>query len=501
MQRYLRPDNATVAAILPKRRATAKRAAVFAREAEKRVRRALATPTPSGAPAERRVVLANGAVLLVRRDPSVPVVAMRAVWQGGQRIEDAAHAGASTLVARMITRGCGKLGAGEVADRIDRLGGSLGGVSGRNSFGVAAEWLARSWKPGLDLLADCVIDPQLSAGELAREKRLLLDDQAAQVDSPSQAVFRLFSEALYGAHPYSRDVLGTPASIAALGRADLAAFYRAYYPVSGMTLAIVGDVEVDEVIAQVTARFAKLPRASAPAVAIPSPKFDGRSDEDREVYRFVDRAQAHLVIGFPGAMVNAPDRFALEVLVAVLGGQGGRLFAELRDKRALVYRVSAHSIEGVDPGFAAIYLSCAPDKLDAAVAAINDELDDIRKDGITDAELARAQAYLTGSHHVAMQRRAAVANAMAYHEAYGLGWQSWNRYDDAIHAVTRADVAAAAVAYLRPDRAITATVRPRAASPAATKRSRLPVPARPARPNSQRPTKPLSGSPKRDPVG
>jgi len=163
--------------------------------------------------------------------------------------------------------------------------------------------------------------------------------------------------------------------------------------------------------------------------------------------------------------------------------------------------VSAHSIEGVDAGFAAIYLSCAPDKLGAAVAAITDELDKIRKDGITDDELARAQAYLTGSHHVAMQRRAAVANAMAYHEAYGLGWQSWNRYDDAIHAVTRADVAAAALAYLRSDRAITATVRPRAASPGADKRSRLPLPARPARPGSQRPAKPLSGTPKRDPVG
>src|SRR5205823_4879515 len=106
------------------------------------------------APVERRVVLASGLTLLVRRDPSVAVVAMRAVWRGGQRVEDPAHAGATTLLARMITRGCGTRDAAAVASEVDRLGGSLAGIAGRNSFGVAAEWLARAWKPGLDLLAD-----------------------------------------------------------------------------------------------------------------------------------------------------------------------------------------------------------------------------------------------------------------------------------------------------------------------------------------------------------
>src|SRR5690606_27924578 len=151
----------------------------------------------------------------------------------------------------------------------------------------------------------------------------------------------------------------------------------------------------------------------------------GRSAHEREVYRYLDRAQAHLVIGYPGATVAAADRFALEVLVAVLGGQSGRLFGELRDKQGLVYRVSAHSIEGVDPGFVAVYLSCAPDKLDAAVAAVRRELARVREHGVTADELERAKSYLVGSHQIAMQRRAAVANAIAYHEAYGLGWRSW----------------------------------------------------------------------------
>ena len=470
VRRYLRPDNATVAAILPRPARGTRRS--FAREAESRVRRALAAPAPAAAVVEKRIALPSGMVLLVRRDPAVPIVAMRAVWRGGLRVEDADHAGASTLLARLITRGCGARDAAAVADRSDRLGGSLGGVAGRNSFGVAAEWLARSWQPGLDLLADCILDPALPDAELAQARRQLRDDQTAQRDNPTQVAFQLFSAALYGDHPYSRDVLGTPRAIDGLSRDELAAFYRQRYPISALTLAVVGDVDVDEVIAQVTARFGKAARTRPVTRAVAAPAFDARSPAEREVYRYLERAQAHLVVGFPGATVDAPDRFALEVLVAVLGGQGGRLFAELRDRQGLVYRVSAHSIEGVDPGFVAIYLACAPDKLEAALAAVHGELARVRDDAITPDELARAQRYLIGSHHIAMQRRSAVANAMAYHEAYGLGWQSWARYDDAIAAVTIDDVRAAARAYLRVDRETTATVRPPAVTPGVRKRLR-----------------------------
>jgi zinc protease len=484
MHRYLRPENATVAAILPlpRSRARTRRATAFARDAEQRVRRRLAAATKAApaAPAERRVTLPSGMVLLVRRDPSVPVVAMRAVWRGGMRVEDDAHAGASELLARVITRGCGTLDAAALADRIDRLGGSLGGVAGRNSFGLASEWLARSWQDGLDVMSDCILAPALAPDEVARAQRQLIADQVAQGDSPTVVAFRLFAEALYGPHPYHRDVLGTAASITALAPDELARFYRARYPVSGLTLAIVGDVDIDDVVARVTARFSRAPRARARPPAVAPPTFDGRSADAREVYRFLDRAQAHVVIGFPGATIDAPDRFALEVLVAVLGGQSGRLFAELRDAQALVYRVSAHSVEGVDPGFVAIYLSCAPDKVDAAVAAVHDVLERVRTQPITADELQRAQNYLVGSHQIAMQRRAAIANAMAYHEAYGLGWQSWAHYDDAIRAVTTADVAAAAQRYLVPDRQITATVRPPSRTPGAAKRSRLPAAAAPS---------------------
>ncbi|MGE0549780.1 MAG: M16 family metallopeptidase [Kofleriaceae bacterium] len=458
--RYLRPETTSVAAITPiagTRRSHAK----LPSSAERVLRTTLASSPQRASVVDHRVVLPNGMVVIVRRDPSVPVVAMRAVWKGGQRTEHAKHAGASTLLARMITRGCGDRNARAITDLVDRLGGALGGVAGRNSFGIASEWSSRTWRPGLELLADCIMAPTLPVGELARERRLLLDDQRAVSDSPTQIAFRAFSETLYGDHPYARDALGTSDSVGDLSRPKLLARYRACYPVSALTLAVVGDVEIDEVVAAVRARFGKAPRKAAARTTMPRSMlaFDGRSATDREVHRYLDRAQAQLVIGFPGATVDAPDRFALEVLIQILGGQSGRLFAELRERQALVYRVSAHSVEGIDPGFVAIYLSCAPEKLGAAIAAVHGELASVRAT-VSDDEVVRAQSYLIGSHHIAMQRRSAIANAIAYHEAYGLGWQTWAGYGDAIRAVSADAVVAAAASYLRPERAITAMVQP-----------------------------------------
>lgn len=471
IRRYVRSDNATIAALLPAS-SRAPRAELFARRTEKTVRNSLARAATAPAVADKRVVLANGMVVVARRDPSVPIIAMRAVWRGGQRIESEREAGISTLLSRVITRGCGKLGAGALVDSVDRLGGSLAGSSGRNSFAIAGEWLAKSWTTGFDLLADCVLLPAFDPEEIEREKRLLLDEQVVQADNPTQVAFRLFCETLYKTHPYHRDGLGASRVIEPLGRAHLAAFYRSRYPVAALTLSIVGDIDVDEAIARSASQFGAVPRRVARELAIPTPEFDRRPASEREVCRYLDRAQAHLVIGYPGATISAPDRFALEVLVAILGGHTGRLFIELRDKRGLAYRVSAHSVEGIDPGFVAIYVSCAPEKLEAATAHVRHELEQVRSIGISLEELERAQQYLVGTHHIAMQRRSAVANAIAYHEAYGLGWQTWSNYEAQIRAVTLADVARAAANYLAPDRAITAIVRPAPSKPIAKKSRR-----------------------------
>jgi zinc protease len=490
---HLRADAATFSLLL-----AGKSGAHLTVQVAKKVRGAMASAAaaPAPAPAVVRRVLPSGVVVLVKPDPSVDMVSMRALWRGGSRLEHEGNAGATTLLARLITQGCGELDAATTARAVDDLGGVLEGTGGRNSFGLRAEWLGRNWKDGFSLLADCVTRPRFDGLEVSRQIRRQMEDLSAAAVSPTQVAFRLFSEALYQRHPYRLDPLGSSSSLAAMSREQLRSYYDASYPASGMTLAIVGNVDPEDAIALVAARFGQVRRAVPATPSIPVESFDGRPPTQREVYAYLDRQQSHLVVGFPGGRVADPQRFALEVLTAVLGGQGGRLFVAIRDRHGLAYRVSAHAVDGVDPGYVAIYVACDPVDAPRVLELIREQLESVVQHGISDDELERARRYLIGAHDVAMQRRSAVANALAYHEAHELGWQEWSRYPEHIAEVDAAEVTAAAAAYLRWDRAVIATVRPPGFTPGATRRMEAPASSskRPAHPTkkAKRAKKPAS---------
>src|SRR6185436_6114028 len=101
---------------------------------------------------------------------------------------------------------------------------------------------------------------------------------------------------------------------------------------------------------------------------------DPPAGDPAQTVKFLAKEQAHVVVGFRGTSFDSADRFALELLAQVLSGQGGRLFVEIREKRALAYRVSAFSMEGIDPGYFAVYVAPSPENLEQALQAIRDEL-------------------------------------------------------------------------------------------------------------------------------
>jgi zinc protease len=399
---------------------------------------------------------------------------MRAVWMGGLRYEDEKTNGVNNLLAALITRGTRTRSGEEIAREVEGMAGSLGGFSGRNSFGMRAELLARHWERGLEIVADCLLNPAFSDEELDKERRQVLEEIRAQRDNVSAEAFRLFSQALYKKHPYRFDVMGSAESVGAMTRRRLLDYYRRHVATEQMTLAVVGDVDPDKVVQKARALFGTVarPGASEPASA----PFDPPPSEPQQVFRFQNKQQAHVVYGFPGTTVSDPDRFPLEVLSTILSGQGGRLFVELRDKRGLAYRVSAFSVEGVDPGYVAVYIATSPENLPVAVAGIEDELGRIMNQPVPRAELERAKRYLVGAHEISLQRRAALASTLAFHECYGLGWDEYRRYAPGILAVTAADVQRVARKYLDPRHAIVATIKPEETAPVLAKPKVAPRP-------------------------
>ncbi len=409
-----------------------------------------------------REPLPGGGTLLIKEERAVPLIAIRAAWLGGMRAETEANAGINMMLARLASKGTRTRGPEQIVREMESMGGSLGGNSGRNSFGLRAEFLSRHLPAGFDLFSEALIDPVFAAEEVQRERTLQVDELRSRDDNPAGVAFLLFGQTLYRTHPYRFDSLGNEASVQQLDPDRLAAYRARQYQPAAVTLAVMGDVDPGEVRDLVLSRFGKLTKVERPLIAPPR---EEPIAAPRQAVRKLEKAQAHLVLGFPGVSLADDERWTLEVLSAVLSGQGGRLFVELRDKRSLAYSVTSFSMEGVDPGYFAVYIGCGPGKTQEALDGIRAELDKCRSSAPSAAELDRARTHLIGGHAIGMQRNSARAAMVTFDECYGLGADASSHYAERIGAVTADHILAAAQHILDPQREVIALVAPASAVP------------------------------------
>jgi zinc protease len=462
-QKYFTRENLTVAVVCPKERKgleaslrTAVNKAWTSVDKTKPARKGKSSQ--SGSPTLH--TLANGARLIAIKDSSVPLLSIRAVWNGGLRAENARTNGINNLIAGLITRGTKTRSYEQVNEAIEKMAGSISGFSGKNSVGMRADFLARHWERGLDVFADCMCQPEFESVEVERLKREALEDLDSRLDNPAARVMRLFAKTLYLRHPYRFDVLGDKKTVSSFSREQLARYYKKLYGPSDAVIAMVGDIDPEEAIRRVEALLGGAAKKRVSSAKGINPPRELLPKGPREAHETIDKEQAHLVIGYPGTTLRHKDRFALEVLMALLSGQGGRLFVELRDRQGLAYRISAYSLEGVEAGHIAVYMATAPEKVDVAIKGITAELDRVKEKRVSQSELARVKRYLVGNYEVGMQRRSTLASYIAFGEAYGLGHDSYAQYGEQILAVTADDLRRVARGFLRQDRQILATVRP-----------------------------------------
>jgi zinc protease len=438
---WLAPERLSVAGVAPTGaapREEAVREAVASGVAAARRRFAAPRRAPAPSPATHAYTLDNGVRLLVQPRREIPVVAARAALLGGQLVESEETAGLGNFLASLWMRGTEAHAAADFARRVESLASDVDGFSGRSSCGVTLDCPVESFPAVLELFAEALLTPAFADEEIERERRETLAALARREDRLGVRAFDLFTHTLFERHPYRLPIPGTPETVARFGREALEEHQRRLVRADNLVIAVVGDVDPDQSAALVTKHFAGLAGGSEVEAMLPPPE-PGPGAVRRAVER-KERAQAHLVIGFRGLDVHDRERHALEVLCQILSGQGGRLFLELRDKKSLAYTVSATNVEGLAPGFVALYIATAPEKLDEARAGMLDELRRAVDAEPSAPELERARRALLGSFAIERQRSAARALQLALDARYGLSGDFDVDYPERIRGVGAADV-------------------------------------------------------------
>ncbi len=403
------------------------------------------TPATNGS-AVTATRLDNGVRLLVKEHHDVPVIAVQAVTLGGLLFENEHTAGISNFVAGMLTRGSQQFSRFSLAEAVESLAGGLNGFSGRNSLGLSGSFLTTHANEGIDIFLETLLHPTFPADEVEKRRREILLALKNREDDLAQIAFDLFYQTLYQTHPYRLLTLGSVASISAMTQEQVATYYKTLLAPERLVLSVVGDVETTQLIDRLSAGLSTLPAVTPPTAPAPEPRPSGV----RTVVKSAEKQQAHVVLGFQGVTLDNPDRYALKVLDTILSRQGGRLFYEVREQRALAYSVTAFNVEGLAPGVFGVYLGTDPSRVDEAIGATQAELERIRQEKVTSDELERAKKYMTGSYEISLQSNAAQSEELAFNELYGLGHTHGRAYLDHIRQVTDTDLQRVANTYLNP---------------------------------------------------
>jgi predicted Zn-dependent peptidase len=396
-----------------------------------------ASPATGQATRER---LDNGFTILVRENPVAPVVAVELMTRVGTRWETRREAGISNFAHAVMVKGTARRSGAELADAVAALGGKISASGEVDYSEIKGTALGRFWRELLGLTAELAREPALAPQEVDREREWLQSRlQKRRDNAPSRAFDELFA-ALYGAHPYGLPVLGTRESLAAIDHAAIVARYRAFYRPDRMTLAVSGQVSAPEVVAEARRLFGDMRAVDGQPPAADPPVPPPIAEARRVV---IDQAaqQAQILVAGIAPALGHPDHAAVKVLASVLGGgMAGRLFVELRDRRALAYTATAY-YDGIrEPGALVLYLGTTPDTAGRAEEALLREVERVKRDLVPAEELSRAKGYLLGRYLMDRRTNERQAWSLAFYDVEEVGADFPERYRRAVAAVSAEDV-------------------------------------------------------------
>jgi zinc protease len=417
---------------------------------------AFALPAAFDPTTVRRTVLPNGLTVLVHRDRSAPVVAIVTYVSAGYFDETDDVVGIAHVLEHMFFKGTPTRGVGEIARQTKAVGGYLNAATIYDHTSYYTVLPASSFAAGLDVQFDAYANSLIDAGELARELEVIIQEAKRKADNPPAVATETLYELLHDRHRIRRWRIGREPGLRALTRDAMLRFYRNFYHPANTVLAIVGDVDENDVMREVTQRYGTLP-GGTPA------RTPGPTEEGTGGFRYREWAgdvgQTQIAFGWrtPGTLDS--DTPGLDILSIVLaGGRASRLYRAVRERK-LASSVSAYDYTPTSLGVFVVHAETPPECAADAARAIWAQLRAVREGGVTEGELERAKRLYESRWIRRLEDMEGQANYLAEWQALG-DWQRGDEYLRAALATTSDDLQRLAQRYLDPEQAGLVLYRP-----------------------------------------
>jgi zinc protease len=410
--------------------------------------------------------LANGLQLVVVPDNRAPVVTHFVWYRVGSADEPPGVSGIAHFLEHLMFKSTDKIGPGEFAKTIARLGGQDNAFTAHDYTTYFQRISKHQLKTVMGMEADRMVNLRLTDKEVSTEREVILEERRSRTENnPSTILSEQMSATLYQNHPYRIPIIGWMHEMKQLSRQDALTFYKRFYAPNNAIVVVTGDVVPEEVRALAEEVYGDLK---------PNPEITAR----RRPQEPQQRAARRVELKDPRAGNPQLRRFylapsyvraekgegeALYVLMKIAGaGSTSRLYQRLVTEAKLATTAGGwYSGANLDNGSIGIYATAAQGvDLAKVEQAVDSVLQDLRDRPVAADELERAKKAFIAEFIYESDSQSTLA--MRYGKGLVLGQtvEEINNWPTAVARVTAEDVQKVAGKYLDMRSSVTGTLLP-----------------------------------------
>lgn len=338
----------------------------------------------------QKTVLPNGLTLITKETHESPVVATMIWYRVGSRNEELGQTGKSHFLEHMLFKGTDRYKRGDIDLITLRNGGTNNAFTWLDFTAYYFTFASDRWQAALEIEANRMRKTNFSVHEFEHEKKVVEEELHIALDGPWEALENEVWATAFRQHPYHWPTVGWLEDLEAATAADMKAYYDKWYHPRNATLVVVGDFASRSVINKVKRLFGPIPpgRPVKPLHIVEPPQ----KGEKRVIVKKATPVE-RLVAAYHAPPVGHPHSYAMHVIEAVLStGKSSRLYKRLIEQEQTVSTMSASYHDHIDPSLMYIQAELKPGvQLNRVERTINEEINRLRSERVTKAELERAK--------------------------------------------------------------------------------------------------------------
>ncbi len=364
----------------------------------------------------QRFKLDNGLAILMQIDPVAPVVCLQTWMRVGSRFEKQGKTGICHLFEHLMFGETETSAHGAFDRQLEEAGAETNAATFLDwtyyHQNLPKEALALAVRLEAERLTKLVLrEPQV-----ASEKEVVANERRQRVDDDIDgAVSELLYKEAFHEHAYGIPTIGWMDDIQSFTPEDCVAFYKTYYSPNNATMVAVGDVDPKELLSLVLENYGAIPSSELPVEDVhPEPP---QTAERRQTVE-KPTATHKVAIGYKAPALGDFDHAPLVVMNEILfGGRASRIHRALIQRQEIATEVRGWVGTFRDPGLYDIWLTARGEQTGAELcAALDVELDRIRREPVTDIELEKAKARLELSTVQGLESVSGKAETIGFYE-------------------------------------------------------------------------------------